>query len=111
MSGHVVSVRLYVTIFLALLCFTGLTVGVAYIDMGYMNTVAALLIALIKMLLVVLFFMHVRYSSNLIKLVVASGFFWLALLLFFTMSDYKTRYWTAPPSDWGPSMSSSSTKP
>lgn len=110
MSGHVVSVRLYVTIFLALLCLTALTVGVAYINLGYMNTVAALAIALIKMLLVVLFFMHVRYSSNLTKLVVASGFFWLAILLFFTLSDYYTRNWTPPPSGWGPAISSS-TKP
>jgi cytochrome c oxidase subunit IV len=105
MSGHVVSVRLYVTIFLALLLLTGLTTGVAFIDLGSYNTVAALAIAAAKMLLVVLFFMHVRYSSGLTKVIVLAGFFWLAILLTFTLSDYFTRHWTPMPSGWGPSIS------
>jgi len=105
MSGHVVSVRLYITVFLALLCLTGLTTGVAFIDLGPYNTVAALAIAFVKMLLVVLFFMHVRYSSGLTKIVVLAGFFWLAILLTFTMSDYFTRGWTPTPHGWGPSIS------
>src|ERR1700689_2913400 len=101
MSGHVVSVRLYITIFLALLLLTGLTTGVAFIDLGPYNTVAALAIAFVKMLLVVFFFMHVRYSSGLTKIVVLAGFFWLAILLTFTMSDYFMRGWTPTPSGWG----------
>ncbi len=105
MSGHVLPVRLYVAIFLALLCLTGLTTGVAFIDLGAYNTVAALAIAFVKMLLVVLFFMHVRYSSGLTKIVVLAGFFWLAILITFTMSDYFTRGWTPSPSGWGPSIS------
>jgi cytochrome c oxidase subunit IV len=105
MSGHVVSVRLYVTIFLLLLVLTGLTTGVAFIDLGAYNTVAALAIAATKMLLVGLFFMHLRSSSGLTKLVVLAGFFWLAILLTFTMSDYFTRGWTPTPSGWGPSIS------
>ena len=91
MSGHVVSVRLYVTIFLTLLVLTGLTTGVAFIDLGAYNTVVALAIAVVKMLLVVLFFMHVRYSSGLTKIVVLAGFFWLAIMLALTLSDYVTR--------------------
>src|SRR5271156_4293734 len=83
MSGHVVSVRLYVTIFLALLLLTGLTTGVAFIDLGPYNTVAALAIAFVKMLLVVLFFMHVRYSSGLTKIVCWRGFFWWGFLFRF----------------------------
>lgn len=105
MSGHVVSVRLYVTIFLALLLLTGLTTGVAFIDLGAYNTVVALAIAVTKMLLVILFFMHVRYSTGLTKVVVLAGFFWLAILLTFTLSDYFSREWTPTPSSWGPSIS------
>jgi len=105
MSGHVVSVRLYVTIFLTLLVLTGLTTGVAFIDLGAYNTVVALAIAVLKMLLVVFFFMHVRYSSGLTKIVVLAGFFWLAIMLTFTMSDYFTRGLDNPPNGWGPSIS------
>lgn len=105
MSGHVVSVRLYVTIFLALLLLTGLTTGVAFIDLGAYNTVAALAIAFVKMLLVVLFFMHVRNSSGLTKIVVLAGFFWLAILITFTLSDYFSRGLDNPPNGWGPSIS------
>jgi cytochrome c oxidase subunit 4 len=105
MSGHVVPVRLYVTIFLVLLVLTGVTTGVAFKDLGAYNTVVALVIAVTKMLLVVLFFMHVRYGSNLTKVVVLAGFFWLAILLTFTLSDYFTRQWTPTPTGWGPSIS------
>jgi hypothetical protein len=54
---------------------------------------------------VVFFFMHLRYVSNLTKVVVLAGFFWLAILLTFTLSDYFTRQWTPMPSGWGPSIS------
>jgi len=107
MSGHVVSMRLYLGIFLALLFLTGLTTAVAYIDMGWMNTVVALVIAFIKMMLVILFFMHVKYSSGLIRIVVLAGFFWLAIMLTFTMADELTRQWTGSPHGWGPAISSS----
>jgi cytochrome c oxidase subunit IV len=105
MSGHVVSVKLYVAIFFALLFFTGLTTAVAFVDLGEYNTVAALAIAFTKMMLVVLFFMHVKYSSGMTKVIVLAGFFWLAILLTFTLSDYFTRAWTPTPSGWGPSIS------
>jgi cytochrome c oxidase subunit 4 len=90
-TRHVVTPRTYVTIFLALMVLTAVTVGAAYIDLGPFNTLVALVIACTKMLLVVLFFMHVRYSSRLTWAVVAAGFFWLALLLLLTLSDYVTR--------------------
>ncbi len=88
---HVVSPGLYVTIFLALMALTAVTVGVAFLDLGPFNTLVALLIACTKMMLVVLYFMHVRYSSRLTWAVVGAGFFWLALLLLLTLSDYVTR--------------------
>ena len=105
MSEHIVPVRSYLLVFLALMGLTALTVGVAFINLGSMNTFIALVIAATKMLLVMLIFMHVRYSSRLTKLAILAAFFWLALLLTFTMSDYFTRRWTPSPSDWGPSIS------
>ncbi len=90
-ASHLVSPRTYVAIFLALMVLTGVTVGVAYVDLGPFNTLVALLIAFTKMMLVVLYFMHVRYSSRLTWAVVGAGFFWLALLLLLTLSDYVTR--------------------
>ena len=104
MSEHIVPVRSYVLVFLALMGLTALTVGVAYINLGSMNTLIALVIAATKMLLVMLIFMHVKYSSRLTKLAILAAFFWLALLLTFTMSDYFTRRWTPSPSAWGPSI-------
>ena len=90
MAQHIVR-ALYYRIFAALLMLTLLTVGVAYLDLGVLNTVIALTIATGKALLVVLFFMHVRYSSRLTWVVVSASVFWLLLLLVFTLSDYLTR--------------------
>jgi cytochrome c oxidase subunit 4 len=100
MSGHVVSPKIYVAVFLALIALTGLTTAVAYLDLGPFNTVIALAIAVCKMLLVILFFMHVRYSPNLTKIVVAASFFWLMILISLTLGDYHTRDWTPSPSGW-----------
>ncbi|MDP9121292.1 MAG: cytochrome C oxidase subunit IV family protein [Acidobacteriota bacterium] len=93
MSGHVSSRKIYVFIFLALLAGTGLTVAAANVDMGPLNDVVALSIAVAKALLVILFFMHVRDSSRLTKLTVFAGFFWLLIMIVVTLSDYKTRGW------------------
>jgi cytochrome c oxidase subunit 4 len=90
-ASHLVSPRIYVTIFLALMVLTGVTVGVAFLDLGPFNTLVALVIAFTKTMLVVLYFMHVRYSSRLTWAVIGAGFFWLALLLLLTLSDYVTR--------------------
>jgi cytochrome c oxidase subunit 4 len=81
-------------IFLALLVGTGLTVIAAFYDFPWrLNTVVALTIATIKATLVVLYFMHVRYSMRLVWVIVASALFWLAILFALTFSDYLTRGW------------------
>ncbi len=90
--GHIVPLRVYFTIFGALMVFTALTVWVAYHDLGNFNIVAAMTIAVAKATLVVLYFMHVRYASRLIWVVVSAGLVWLVILLSLTMSDYLTRF-------------------
>ena len=101
MSVHVVPVRTYVIIFLLLMVFTATTVWVATVELGPFNTLVALTIAVIKMLLVILFFMHVRSSSALTKTFIAAGFFWLALLIAFTLTDMGSRNLPPPPEGWG----------
>jgi cytochrome c oxidase subunit IV len=96
MSEHIVPIKVYVTIFLALMVGTALTVWAGLQDFpGPMNVVIALTIAVIKATLVVLYFMHVRYSSRLIWLIFASALFWLGILFALTFSDYWTRGWLA----------------
>ena len=91
MSEHIVPLRVYIGIFVALLLLTALTTGVAYIDLGAFNTVAALAIAVVKMLLVVLFFMHVKYSSGLTKVFILAGVLFFAILVTLTLADELTR--------------------
>ena len=93
MSGHVAPKSMYYGVFGALMVGTALTVLVAFYDLGPLNNVLMLGIAITKALLVVLFFMHVRWSTRLTWLVVASGFFWLLILFGLTMNDYLTRGW------------------
>jgi len=93
MSEHIVPTRIYYTIFGILMLCTYLTVQIAYFDLGIMNTVAALTIAVFKAVLVVLFFMHVKYSTRLTWAVAIGSVFWLAILLALTLSDYTTRVW------------------
>jgi cytochrome c oxidase subunit 4 len=94
MSEHIVSVRVYVTIFLVLLVGTALTVMAAFYDFpGRLNTIVAMTIATTKATFVVLYFMHVRYSSRLIWVIVASALFWLGIMFAFTFADYWTRGW------------------
>jgi cytochrome c oxidase subunit IV len=91
-SEHIVSPKIYAVIFLALMMGTFLTVFAAGRDFGRMNIVIALGIATIKATLVILFFMHGKYSSRRTKLVIVSGFFWLAIMLGLTIADYSTRH-------------------
>ena len=91
MSEHIDSLKTYTLVFVVLLALTALTSSVAYIDLGPFNIVVALSIAVIKMLLVALFFMHVRHSSRLTKTVVAGGLMWLMILLLLSMSDFASR--------------------
>lgn len=95
-AGHVTSPGFYVAIFAALLVLTGATVFVARIDLGVMNDVVALTIAVTKALLVLLFFMHIRYSTRLTALTAVAGFLWLAILIGITLTDYITRITVLP---------------
>ena len=88
---HIDSVGTYVKVLLALLVATGLTSWVANIDLGPFSTIVALGIATAKMTLVALYFMHIRHSTKLTKLVVLGGLLWLAILLLLTMTDFATR--------------------
>ena len=100
MSEHIVSRKMYYSIFGALMVLTLLTVLVARVDLGLFNTVVAMTIAVIKALVVILFFMHVRWSSQLTKVYVAAGFLWLAIMIVITLSDYRTRNWISMPQGW-----------
>jgi len=90
-SEHIVSPAIYITIFLALIAGTGLTVWAAFQNFGPFNIVIALGIATIKATLVVLYFMHARYSPRRTQLVIVCAIFWLAIMLTLTLSDYQTR--------------------
>src|SRR5712664_834473 len=93
-SEHISTTGSSVTIWLALLAGTGITVAAAFIDLGPFNTIVALTVATIKATLVVLFFMHVKYThEKLTGLVVVSAIFWLFVLLALSMADYATRLW------------------
>ena len=97
MSEHIVQPRVYIVIFLALMLGTGLTLLAAFYDFpGPLNAVVALTIAVVKATLVILYFMHVRYSPRLIWLVIGSALFWLAIMFALTISDYWTRTWLPP---------------
>jgi cytochrome c oxidase subunit 4 len=93
MSGHVAPKGLYYLVFLALIVGTILTVVVAKFDLGPLNNIVMLTVACAKALLVVLFFMHVRWSTRLTWVIAGSGFFWLLILFVLTMSDYMSRGW------------------
>ena len=90
-TNHILPTRVYYVIFTTLLLCTYLTVQIAFLDLGRLNAVVALTIAVFKAVLVVLFFMHVRYSPRLTWLVVIGAVFWLMILLALTSGDYLTR--------------------
>lgn len=94
-GNHIVSPKIYITIWLILLLFTGLTVWAAFQNFGIGNPIIALAIAVTKATLVVLFFMHVKYSPKIIALVIGCGLFFLSILLVLSCSDYFTRAWTS----------------
>lgn len=88
---HIVPVSVYVTIFLVLMVLTVITVIVAYINLGIWSVPVALAIATLKASLVVLYFMHVKYSGHLVQVVIIAGMAWFILLIFGTLQDYGTR--------------------
>jgi cytochrome c oxidase subunit 4 len=112
MAEHVAAPKMYVLIFVTLLVLTGLTTAVAYINLDAMfglknfplNTIVALAIAICKASLVGLFFMHLRWSSHLMRLVVVCAVFWLAILITLTSADFFTRNWIKLPQPWQSSV-------
>ncbi len=93
MPEHIVHIKVYVIIFIALLILTATTCAISFINLGRLNAIVALVIAFGKALLVALFFMHLRYSRRLMQVVVAGGLFWLGIMIALTMSDFLTRGW------------------
>jgi len=103
---HIVPLPVYFLVFAALLVLTYVTVQVAHVDLGspelltvriHLNVIVALVIAITKATLVVLFFMHVKYSPRLVQIIVASSVIWLAILLVITVGDYISRGWLGNP--------------
>ena len=93
-SEPIISVRTYVVIWMSLLILTLTTTGVAFIDLGgEWNMLTAIAIAVVKTVLVVVYFMHLRYSSRLTWVFAGAGFFWLLILITLTLSDVLTRQW------------------
>jgi cytochrome c oxidase subunit 4 len=95
MSAEADSIKTYTVVFLALLALTVVTTAVAYVDLGPFSVIVALAIAVLKMMLVALFFMHLRHSAKLTRLVVVGGLLWLGILIVFTMSDFISRNWVS----------------
>lgn len=105
MTHPTVPLRLYGGIFVALILLTGLTVAIAFFDLGggrlhALNALAAITIAVAKALLVVLYFMHVRYSSRLTWIFVGAGVFWFVIMIVLTLADYMSRGWFPTPGSW-----------
>ena len=90
---HVVPPRIYIIVGTILLIFTALTVWASYLELGVFNPIIALFIACVKATIVVLFFMHVKYSTKLTKLTVGAGLFTFLTLIAMTLADYFTRAW------------------
>jgi len=101
MAGHISPKSTYYAIFAALMVLTAVTVAAAFVNLGSFNFPVALSIAITKATLVILFFMHVKYSSKLTKLFVVMAFFFVSILFALTMSDYLTRGWKTYPGGAG----------
>jgi cytochrome c oxidase subunit 4 len=90
---HIVTPKQYAMVFVTLLVFTGITVLAAFKELGVFNPIVALAIACTKAVVVILFFMHVKYQSNLVKMTVGAGFFTFIVLITMTLTDYMSRAW------------------
>src|SRR5882724_2672139 len=97
---HISPLSTYISVFLILMVCTTVTVVVSRIHLGPLNLVVAIGIALTKAVIVILYFMHVKWSHRLIKIVVSGALLWLVILLILTWSDYVSRPWQSPPSTW-----------
>jgi cytochrome c oxidase subunit 4 len=107
-THHVIPVSVYLRVFTALMVLFVLTVAAALVDFhhligpqfGWLNIVIAMIIAVIKAVIIVLYFMHVRYSSRLTQVIAISAFLWLGILFLFTLTDYFSRPWLPDPTAW-----------
>lgn len=93
MNSTAPTARTYMVNAIALLAFLALTIAAAYVNLGPFNTILALSISLAKGALILLFFMHVRYSKPLLWVFVGAGFFWLGIMFALALSDFLTRGW------------------
>lgn len=100
MSEHIVPPRTYIITWAALLVLLAATVGLAYLPLGPINVVVAVTIAFTKAVLIVLFFMQVKYKTRLTYVFVCAGLFWLGIMFTLTMGDYMTRSWLPHPTAW-----------
>lgn len=97
---HIVPVRTYLLVFITLLFATALTTWIAFQDLGNWNVVVALVIAVCKASLVVLFFMHAKYNKGLSRIAMIAALFWLGLLMTFSLADELTRHWQITQLPW-----------
>ncbi len=93
MNSNAPTARTYIFNGVTLLAFLALTIAAAYVNLGPLNTAVAMAISLAKGTLILLFFMHIRYSKPLLWVFVGAGFFWLGIMFVLAMSDYMTRGW------------------
>ncbi len=100
MPEHIVDKRIYYSVFGSLMLLLAATLTIAYIHLGKLNLVAAMTIAVIKAVLIMLYFMHLRYSSRLLWVFVLAGFFWMGIIFALTFSDYLSRGWLPVPTGW-----------
>lgn len=110
---HIVPVRVYLGIISILMVLTIITVWAAFMDFGFLNTVIAVAIAVVKALLVVMFFMHLKYSARILWLYAGAGAVFFIIMLAFLLSDYASRDWLTRPQPWEtpPAISSAATPP
>jgi cytochrome c oxidase subunit 4 len=104
MSEHIASKKIYFFVFFSLMILTVVTWQIAYVDLGRWNTVVALMIAICKASLVATFFMHLRWSQAMIRLVLFSAVFWLAIMITLTVGDFFTRNKVTHAQPWQASI-------
>jgi len=102
MSETIVSKTTYLAVWFSLLVLLAVTVSVSYVRLGWINAFAAVSIAVVKATIIIMYFMHVRYSPKLVWVFVCAGFFWLSILFALAFGDYATRAYMPLPTDWIP---------
>jgi cytochrome c oxidase subunit 4 len=102
MSEHIVPKRTYISVWLSLLTLLAITVAVSYVRLGWLNALSSVGIAVTKAVIIIMYFMHVRYSPRLLWIFVIAGFFWLSILFALSFGDYFTRVYMPMPTDWRP---------